>query len=117
MRRRAKRSNLNFSFTAEDWGLTSRIIEKGQFYMISQKRQEIVLIGPCFTGKTTTALCLSRILEKRVCSVDRLRWRYFHESGYDVGIAKRLQSASGGTAVQNYWKPFELIALETMALT
>ena len=72
----------------------------------------IILIGPMKVGKSTVARLLAETLGLRRHGIDKLRWSYFAELGYDAGYASQLADGEGVNAVLAYWKPFEVHAVE-----
>jgi shikimate kinase len=75
-------------------------------------KDDIILIGPIGSGKTTIAALLSEALDLPVVSLDVLRWDYYAEIGYDPQQAKLLMELDGFRAMYDYWKPFEIHAVE-----
>ena len=75
---------------------------------------DIILIGPMGAGKSTQGELLSRKLGLPQCSMDRLRWDYYKEIGFDEDVQKRIGEAEGFTGVYRYWKPFEAHAVERL---
>ncbi len=71
----------------------------------------IILIGPMKAGKSTVARLLSERLGIPRHPLDKNRWTYFAEIGYDEEYARRLAGQSLEAAVR-YWKPFEVHAVE-----
>ena len=47
-------------------------------------------------------------------SLDKLRWDYFAEIGYNEAEEDRILKAEGWPGVLAYWKPFEPYALERL---
>jgi shikimate kinase len=75
-------------------------------------RDEIVLIGPPGSGKSTIAMLLAaRLGLPRIC-LDETRWRYFYEIGYDAALADKLLAQAGFAAVYRHWKPYEAHAVK-----
>jgi shikimate kinase len=74
-------------------------------------KNEIVLIGPIGSGKTTVAelLSLKTGLPRR--SLDELRWHYYDELGYDRDFARQVRTDGGFWGLYRYWKKFELHAV------
>ena len=73
----------------------------------------IILIGPMNTGKSTVAKLLSEKLKLPRCELDRVRWSYYKEIGYDDDVASRIAKSDGGMlGLLQYWKPFEAYAVE-----
>ncbi|WP_157672097.1 AAA family ATPase [Cellvibrio sp. PSBB006] len=52
----------------------------------------IILIGPIGAGKSTIGKLLSKRLNMPQCSIDKYRWGYYEEMGYDNEYAQRLKS-------------------------
>lgn len=77
-------------------------------------REEIILIGPIGTGKSTLGKLLAEHLHLPQCSMDDLRWAYYKEIGYSEDEAKRIGDAEGFVGVARYWKPFEAHAVERL---
>jgi shikimate kinase len=72
----------------------------------------IVLIGPSGTGKTTIAALLGVELNRPVVELDKRRWDYYNEIGYDAAYAQKLREEQGMKALAAYWKPFEIHSVE-----
>jgi len=72
----------------------------------------IILIGPMKVGKSTVARLLAERLGLERNGLDKRRWNYFGEIGYDEGYARRLAETKGMQSVLSYWKPFEVYAVE-----
>jgi shikimate kinase len=72
----------------------------------------IILIGPMKVGKSTVARLLAERLGLQRYGIDKLRWSYFAEIGYDASYASKLADREGVQAVLKYWKPFEVHAVE-----
>lgn len=73
----------------------------------------IILIGPQATGKTTIARLLAQKLGIEDHELDEKRLDYYQEIGYDQALAEKIRSEEGFTALaRNYWKPFEIHAVE-----
>ena len=73
---------------------------------------DIILIGPQGSGKSTIGELLSKKLGLPQVSMDKLRWGYYKEIGYDEEKAKVLYEKDGFRALYEYWKPFEAHAVE-----
>ncbi len=69
--------------------------------------KNIILIGPIRVGKSTIARLLSEKLGIPRCPMDQLRWKYYHEIGYDEQKVRMIGEQEGFLAVYNYWKVFE----------
>ncbi len=73
----------------------------------------IILIGPMSAGKSTIARLLAEKLELPRCELDKIRWGYYQEIGYDADAAAKIaRSDAGMVGLLNYWKPFEAHAVE-----
>lgn len=73
----------------------------------------IALIGPMCAGKSSTARLLAACLGVAHVELDRLRWDYYKEIGYDEQMAALLRSSEPGLLERSsYWKPFEAYAVE-----
>lgn len=77
-------------------------------------KPEIILIGPIGSGKTTIAEVLSVRTGLPRRSMDQLRWKYYDEIGYDIGLARKKRSEEGFWGLYRYWKPFEAYAVERL---
>lgn len=75
-------------------------------------RDEVVLIGPLGAGKTTVAALLGQALGLPVVALDDVRWNYYAEVGYDAAEAAMREARGGFIAKYQYWKPFEIHAVE-----
>ena len=74
---------------------------------------EIILIGPINIGKSTISELLSIKLNKPHIMIDKIRFKYYEEIGYDHTIADKLQNEKGFfDGIYRYWKPFELYAIK-----
>ena len=72
----------------------------------------IIFIGPMGAGKSTVADLLAKKLQMPRCELDAVRWDYYNEIGYDHNEAHRLRREDGPWAMLQYWKPFEVHAVE-----
>ncbi|MFZ0545788.1 MAG: hypothetical protein WAM60_10150 [Candidatus Promineifilaceae bacterium] len=73
----------------------------------------IILIGPMMAGKSTIGRLLSEQLNIPQFILDDLRWDYFNEIGYDEDEARRIATSDAGMlGLLEYWKPFEVHAVE-----
>lgn len=77
----------------------------------------IILIGPMSAGKSTIAKLLAETLQLPQFAVDDHRWDYYREIGYDEAEASRIAKSDGMIALLNYWKPFEVHAVERVLST
>lgn len=73
---------------------------------------QIVLIGPIGAGKTTVAELLSERLGLRNVPLDLIRWGYYFAIGFDLMEERRRVRDHGDMARYEYWKPFEVHAVE-----
>jgi hypothetical protein len=72
----------------------------------------IVLIGPSGAGKSTVSVLLAARLGWQAIELDKLRWEYFAEIGYDADYAAALREREGFASVARYWKPFDIHGVE-----
>ncbi|MBD2102667.1 shikimate kinase [Leptolyngbya sp. FACHB-261] len=75
---------------------------------------EIILIGPIGAGKSTIGGLLSHRLGLPQCSMDKLRWSYYKEIGYDEDLAEHIRKTEGFWEINQYWQPFEAYAVERL---
>lgn len=75
---------------------------------------EIILIGPIGAGKSTIAELLAQQLDIPNHSLDDLRKEYYAEIGYDAELAETIRERDGVWGLYQYWKPFEIHAVERM---
>lgn len=75
---------------------------------------EIVLIGPMGTGKSTLGQLLAEKLKLPQVSLDKLRWQYYRDNGFDVEFARQINEYQGFSGVSHYWKQFDAYAVERM---
>jgi hypothetical protein len=73
---------------------------------------EIILIGPMNVGKSTVARILAARLGLPRRPLDKSRWTYFNEIGFNQEHARRLAETEGVEAALQYCKPFEVHAVE-----
>jgi hypothetical protein len=73
---------------------------------------DIILIGPLRAGKSTLARLLGERLNRPNIILDKLRWDYYREIGYDDALAKRLRELGGFLSLAWYWKLFDAHAVE-----
>lgn len=76
------------------------------------KLMVIILIGPMKVGKSTVARLLAERLGVERNGLDKRRWKYFAELGYDEDQARNLAETEGLQSALRYWKPFEVHAVE-----
>ncbi len=75
---------------------------------------DIILIGPQGAGKSTIGKLLAEQLGLPQCPMDKLRWDYYKEIGYDENLAQHKQETEGAWGIIQYWKPFEAHAVERL---
>ena len=75
---------------------------------------DIILIGPVRAGKSTQGRLLAEALDRPQYSMDKLRWEYYREIGYDDAEEDLIFKATGWPGVLAYWKPFEAHAVERL---
>jgi adenylate kinase family enzyme len=75
-------------------------------------RTEIILIGPPFAGKSTIGKLLAEKLGLPQVSLDKLRWDYYREIGFDEALAQELRQKGGFLTVVAYWSLFNSHAIE-----
>lgn len=75
-------------------------------------KNEIILIGPIGSGKSTVAELLSMRTGLPRRSMDELRWHYYDEIGYNRDLARQIRTDSGFWGLYRYWKNFELHAVK-----
>ncbi len=65
-------------------------------------KQSIILIGPMATGKTVIAEKLSELTGYYNYPVDRLKWYYRFQNGYDINKGRRVLQVQGFGGLVNY---------------
>lgn len=75
---------------------------------------DIILIGPIGAGKSTIAELLAQQLDIPNHSLDDLRKDYYAEIDYDAELAETIRDRDGIWGLYQYWKPFEIHAVERM---
>ncbi len=73
---------------------------------------DIILIGPARAGKSTVGKLLADHLAYPQVSLDKLRWKYFAEIGYDPQLAQDYRRHGGFLALVLYWNLFTAYAVE-----
>ncbi|GMT48468.1 MAG: hypothetical protein IEMM0008_0007 [bacterium] len=76
--------------------------------------QKIILIGPIRSGKSTLGRLIAEKLGLPQYPIDRYRWKYYGEIGYDSILAREIGEKEGFLGVYKYWKPFEAHAVERL---
>ena len=74
----------------------------------------IILIGPGGTGKSTLAALVAETLDVSSLDLDRIRWDYYAEIGYEREKGEQIRREGGMPALAAYWKPFEVYSIERM---
>jgi len=75
-------------------------------------KNNIVLIGPIRSGKSTIGKILSEKLNLPQISIDAIRLDYYREIGYDEKFADSIREEFGFWALYFYWKEFECYSVE-----
>jgi hypothetical protein len=75
-------------------------------------RTDVVLIGPQRAGKSTIGGLLAARQGVPQVSLDKLRFGYYRELGYDEVAAEEARRRDGFLALTRLWKPFEIHAVE-----
>jgi shikimate kinase len=73
---------------------------------------DVILIGPPGTGKSTIGKLLAERLGIPQVSLDKLRYAYYAEVGYDESLAQSIRAMNGFPALVQYWKQFDAHAVE-----
>lgn len=79
-----------------------------------EARDEILLIGPVRTGKSTVGRLLAQRLGCAQVAYDDARWAYYREAGYDEGLAREIRRTGGFVALVFYWRQFDTHAVERL---
>ena len=77
-------------------------------------RNEILLLGPVQTGKTTLGSLLAEQIGVPQVSLDEIRWRYYQEIGYDPELARTIRRQGGFLALVLYWQLFDAYSVERL---
>ncbi len=77
---------------------------------------DIVLIGPVRTGKSTIGNLLAEKLGLPQVSLDKVRWEYYKEIGYDTRLAQDIRTSGGFLALVLYWNLFDAYAVERLLM-
>jgi shikimate kinase len=80
--------------------------------LLDQTDPTIILIGPMNAGKSTLGDLLEQRLQRKRIAVDRVRWGYYAEIGFEQSEQDRIAEREGFDGVLRYWKPFEIHAIE-----
>jgi hypothetical protein len=94
----------------EPWGNRSHSERRGK--AIVKMKDEILLLGPVGSGKSTVGALLARQLEIPQVSLDKIRWRYYEEIGYDAELAQQIRRQGGFLALVLYWQLFDAYSVE-----
>jgi len=76
------------------------------------KKNNIILVGPIRTGKSTIGKILSEKLKLPQLSIDKVRFDYYREIGYDEKFADFINKNFGFWALYFYWGEFECYSVE-----
>ncbi|GEM_PF-267151 len=77
-----------------------------------KRRQDVILIGPIGTGKSTVGKLLAEGLGLPQVAMDFVRFGYYEEIGYDEDLADEIERREGFAGKYRYWKLFEIDAVE-----
>ena len=69
-------------------------------------RDEIILIGPMCSGKSSVALYLAETLSILNYPIDRIKWYYRFKNGYDLSRGTKILRSQGFMALLNYFEPY-----------
>ncbi|MDJ0573559.1 MAG: shikimate kinase [Xenococcaceae cyanobacterium MO_234.B1] len=81
---------------------------------IDPDTSDIILIGPIGAGKSTIGKLLAQKLELPQVSMDRIRWDYYKEIGWNREDEKQIAENEGFAGVYRYWKQFDLYGVERL---
>ena len=76
------------------------------------KRQEVIIIGPCASGKSTVAIELAKKLKLNCFQVDLLRWYYFYKNGYNLTEASKIFENNNIARLHELWQPFQILTMK-----
>ena len=79
---------------------------------IDHAQETVILIGPIGAGKSTIGGLLAKSLQLPEIELDKLRWDYYKEIGWDPEIQRQIGETEGFAGVYRYWKQFEIHAVE-----
>ncbi len=77
-------------------------------------RDEIILIGPMCSGKSSVALCLAETLSILSYPIDRIKWYYRFKNGYNLAHGTRILRTDGFGALLDYAEQY--FALSELAI-
>lgn len=77
-----------------------------------KRRQDVILIGPIGTGKSTVGKLLAERLDLPQVAMDFVRFGYYEAIGYDEDRADEIERREGFAGKYRYWKLFEIDAVE-----
>jgi adenylate kinase family enzyme len=72
----------------------------------------ILLLGPPGTGKSTLGDLLAQQIGMPHISLDKIRWHYYEEIGYDAELARTIRRQGGFLALVLYWQLFDAYSVE-----
>jgi shikimate kinase len=75
---------------------------------------DVILIGPIGTGKSTQGGLLSGKLGLLRAPMDDLRFAYYEEIGYSQEKQNEIGEKEGFLGIYRYWKSFEIHAVERL---
>jgi hypothetical protein len=75
-------------------------------YIGMKNLNNIILVGPLATGKSAVAEHLSNITGMKSIPVDKLKWFYRFQNGYDVVRSRNILRSNGFDALLDYAKDF-----------
>ena len=75
-------------------------------------KNEILLLGPVRSGKSTLGRLLAQQLGIPQVSLDKIRWQYYQEIGYDTEVARTIRRQGGFLALVLYWQLFDAYSVE-----
>ena len=75
-------------------------------------KRGILLLGPPGTGKSTLGDLLAQQTGMPHVSLDKIRWHYYEEIGYDAELARTICRQGGFLALVLYWQLFDAYSVE-----
>jgi len=72
---------------------------------------DIILIGAMNVGKSTLGRLLAQRLGLPNVSMDKLRWDYYKEVGWNSDEQERIGKTEGFAGTYRYWETFDLYAV------
>ncbi|MBC8399808.1 MAG: hypothetical protein H8E16_22355 [Flavobacteriales bacterium] len=74
--------------------------------MKTKSNDNIILIGPLATGKSSVAEKLSEITRLYNYPIDKLKWYYRFKNGYDLHISTEILKSQGFEALLSHVEPY-----------